>query len=376
MKVLYLLRYYPTLTETFVNNEISGVMATGVSVTVASLGHREDAALAADLPTAPVLQVPRHPLRGRLRPPTPGQRWLAAHQRPKDVARLPWLAHAAAGFDRIHVHFAGEAAELAHALRLDTGLPYTVTVHAADLFKPRPALDEVLAGADAVLAISEHNARLVQARLNNVGASAVPVWLVRCGPDTRFWLPSPLPEGPLRALFVGRPVPKKGLDVLLAAWAGLGLPDARLDLVTELPRGASLPPGARCLGLLPPRGVREAMGAANLFVLACRAAPDGDLDGVPVSLMEALASGRPVITTPVSGIPELVADDPSAPRPGPQEVGWLVPPDDPAALRDALRSATAPERALRGERGLNRLWERGFTLEDQVKGLLAALGLG
>ena len=132
--------------------------------------------------------------------------------------------------------------------------------------------------------------------------------------------------------------------------------------------------GVTSLGLLPPRGVRAAMGEANLFVLPCRPAPDGDLDGVPVSLMEAMAAGRPVISTPVSGVPELIADDPEHPAPGPVEVGWLVPPDAPLVLADALRAATEPERLTRGRAAPDRLWQRGFTLKDQVSGVLSAWG--
>lgn len=376
MKVLYLLRYYPTLTETFVNNEIAGVQARGVGVAVASLGTREDGGLQDELPGVPVYPVPRSPLRGLFGPDSAGERWLGRHQRPRDAARLPDLQEIARDHDHVHVHFAGEAAEFAHALHLDHGLPYSVTVHAADLFKPRPALDEVLAGASAVVAISHHAAAILRDRLTRAGAGAVPVHVVHCGPDPKSWAPLPLPEPALNALFVGRPVAKKGLDALLEAWAGLERPEASLELVTDLPPGTRLPPGVTSLGLLPPREVRAAMTRANAFVLPCRRAPDGDLDGVPLALMEAMAMGRPVLTTPISGIPELVCDDPEAPHTGDCAVGWLATPDDPRALRALLQQmADCPrERALRGAAGPSRLWERAFTLEDQVTGVMAAWG--
>jgi colanic acid/amylovoran biosynthesis glycosyltransferase len=107
------------------------------------------------------------------------------------------------------------------------------------------------------------------------------------------------------------------------------------------------------------------MAAASVLVLPCRRAASGDMDGVPMVLMEAMAMGRPVVTTSLSGIPELVD----------ASVGWLVPPEDPAALVRALREATSREEcARRGERGPARLRERRFTLEDQVAGVLAAWG--
>lgn len=362
MTVLYLLRYYPTLTETFVSNELRALAAAGEAVAVARLGARADGVMAPPLEEVPVLDVPRHSLAGILGPASPGERWLSRHQRPKDVRRLAWLRGRLAGVTRLHVHFAGEAAEWAHALHLDTGLPYTVTVHAVDLFKPRPSLYEVLAAAEVVLTVAEHH----QARLAELGLASR---LLRCGPDLPTWaaLPEP-PAGPLRALFVGRDVPKKGLDLLLAAWSELAregaLPEgAHLDLVG--PERTELPPGVTAHGLRPPHVVAAFMGAAHLALLPSRRAEDGDLDGVPVVLMEALAAGRPVIGAAVSGVPELVDE----------AVGWLVPPDDVEALAEALREALDPEeRARRGAAGPSRLQARGFTLEQQVAGLRAAWG--
>lgn len=365
MKVLYLLRYYPALSETFVANELGALAAHGVSATVASLGVRADAALAPPSPV-PVLEVPRRPLSPLLRRTSPGEAALRAWQRPKDARRYAWLRDHLPEVDHVHVHFAGEAAEWAYALSADHGLPYTVTVHAADLHRPRPSLAAVLGGARRVLAVSEHGATLLRALTDT------PVDLVRCGPDLTRWNPEPLPAGPLAALFLGRNVPKKGLPTLVQAW-GAGLPDgATLSLITD-PAPAPLPPGVRALGLLRPDEVQRQIRAHNLVVLPCQRAPDGDLDGVPLALMEALALGRPVLSTTVGGVPELLAQDPA--RPEHSDVGWLVPPEDPAALRAALIAATAPDaRAIRGAGGPARLASRGFSLEAQVAGVLRAWG--
>ena len=365
MRVLYLLRYYPTLTETFVHNEIRGVMreTPGLEVRIAALGMRDDGVPPEGLPDVPVLRPPRRPLQAPLVwRPSPGERWLARHQRPKDVARLRWLAGQVEGVDHVHVHFAGEAAEWAHALWLDRGLPYSVTTHAVDLFRPRPSLVEVLSAAREVLTVAEHHV----ANLRGLGIAAVRV--VRCGPDLDAVPVLPLPEGAgLRALFVGRNVPKKGLGVLLEAWRAARLPaGARLRLVTD--GQEALPPGVERLGAQPPSRVMQELGASNLVVLPCQRAPDGDLDGVPVVLMEALAAGRPVLTTPVSGIPELVD----------AEVGWLVPPGDAGALARALEeiAGDAVGRAVRGGAGRARLVARGFALEAQVRGVRRAWGVG
>ena len=353
MRVLYLLRYYPTVSETFVYREIDALVARGVAVTIAALGARPDGRLQDEPPDAPVQMVPRRPLVGRLARATVGMQWLREHQRPKDVQRLPWLKRLARQFDRIHVHFGGEAAELAHAIHLDTGLPYTVTVHAVDLFRPRAALEEVLAAAQSVLTVADHHVK----HLADLGITAR---RLRCGPDLGSWRVRPLPGPALRALFVGRNVPKKGLSTLLDAWTQMPA-DARLEVISD--HAGPVPAGVTVIGLQPPGAVRRRMADANLLVLPSRVAADGDRDGVPVVLMEALASGRPVVAGDVGGISELVDD----------AVGWLVPPDDRGLLLRALIEACDPARRLeRGRRGPLQLKERGFTLADQVGGLLEA----
>jgi hypothetical protein len=113
-------------------------------------------------------------------------------------------------------------------------------------------------------------------------------------------------------------------------------------------------------------GIRAAMARATAFVLPCVVAPDGDQDGIPLVILEAMAAGLPVVTTPVSGIPELVDD----------EVGWLVPPGDVDALRSVLLEILEnPEEALqRGRRGRERLRAMGRSLEAQVQGMLGLWG--
>ncbi len=360
VKVLYLLRYYPCLSETFVRDEVRALEARGVDITIASLGSRADARLVpADAqPAARVWTIPRRGL-DRLRPwrtVSAGEQFLRSCQRPKDAARLPWLRArvAAAAFDRVHVHFAGEAAELAHALWLDLQVPYTVTVHAVDLFRPRPSLATVLRHAEAVITISEHHRRY----LADQGLTA---HVVRCGPELSRWasLPPP-PPGPVRALLVARDVPKKGIDTLLSAWPP-GDAHAHLHLLSD--HSGPLPERCTRAPLAPPVVVQQAMAACNVVVLPCRIAVDGDRDGVPMVLMEAVAAGRPVLSCPVAGVPELVCP------PGAAPCGWLVPSDDPLALRRAFDAMTPAARDAHSP-GPRHLQQLGFSLDAQANGLL------
>lgn len=361
MRVLYVLRYYPTLTETFVLREIAELHRRGVEVRVAALGRRDDGASPDALPPVPVVRPPRG--LGSVRLVGPVLRLLSGpdraswrartrHLRPKDALRVAWLAREARWADRLHVHFAGEAAVWAAAAAKLAGVPWGVMVHAVDLFRPRPELPDLLRSAQPLLTVAEHHRAWIRER------HGVDARVLRCGPPVDG-IPAADPGrhgGPLRVISVGRWVPKKGLDLLVDACARDG---HALRLVSP---GA--PPLPFPAGPVPPARVPALLAEAQLFALPARVAQDGDRDGVPVALMEAMAARLPVLTTPVAGIPELVDE----------RVGWLVPPDEPAALRAALAEiAHSPaERALRGARGPARLVERGFTLEAQVSGLLDA----
>ena len=105
-----------------------------------------------------------------------------------------------------------------------------------------------------------------------------------------------------------------------------------------------------------------ALGTADLAVLACRRAADGDLDGIPVFLMEAAGRGIPVVTTAVSGIPELVG----------QDGGWLATPGDPAELAALIRTALElPEQAELRVKALRERIATEFAPELQASRLLA-----
>ncbi len=366
LRVLYLLRYYPTLTETFVYREIRELQRRGHEVAVATMGGRGDGALQDELPELMPLMPPTRPgylpLLAQLAPVLAGARgrrvlsWLRRELRGKDALKALWLAGQARHYDRVHVHFAGEAATWALAARRLHGTPYTVTVHAVDLFKPGPRLAELLAEAERVFTISSYNQALLASRYGQRST------LLRCGVPPWPGPPTRPATQPLELVAVGRWVPKKGLDLLVEAVEALDRP-VRLHLVSDAP-GELASDRVRVHGLLPQAELRRVLAGAGLVALPCRRAADGDQDGIPVVLMEALSAGLPVLSTPVSGVPELVDE----------AVGWMVPPDDPRALEDALRQiADRPEqRAQRGACGPARLEAGGFTLRAQVDGLIDA----
>lgn len=366
-RVLYLLRYHPTLTETFVYREIQALEELGYDVEIGTLGPRADGALQDIALRARVHTPPQGPLRSSLlRSLAPSlldasvRDALRSLRRDRPLRRALdalFLARLACEYPWVHVHFCGEAAEWALAARRMGGPPYTVMVHAVDLFKPRRSMAELLRGATRVFTISEYNRVLLRERY------AVDATLLRCGVPIGELRATPS-TAPLRVVAVGRFVPKKGFELLIQAIECACFP-VTLTLVSDIPRSFESD-RVRVLGLLPPAQVRELLLGASLLALPCRRAPDGDMDGIPVVLMEAMALGLPVLSTRLGGIPELVDE----------KVGWLVEPDSVEALVQALGTiAQEPEeRQRRGSRGPGRLQERGFTLSAQVARLIELWG--
>jgi glycosyltransferase involved in cell wall biosynthesis len=351
---LYILRYYPTLTETFVYRELDELARRGHRPLVAALGARPDGALQDQPPQVRVWRAPRGPRTWASWP-----RLSARHLGWKASFRVGALLRAARawGVTRVHAHFVGEGAAWGAVVAEALGVPLSITPHAVDLFKPRSDCGGLLAKAERVIAITEFHRRWLR---EHYGVEA-PV--VRCGVHVPRGSSVAVRAGaePLRLISVGRDVPKKGMAALAAVCAEL--PEVSARLVTDAPRLA----GPRCeVGPLPPGQVPAALARAHVFALALRQATDGDMDGMPIAILEAMAAGLPVIAGDVAGVAEVVD----------AEVGWLVPAGDDPALRSALLEALAdPTRcAEKGAAGRARLLARGLTVEAQVDGLLQAWG--
>jgi glycosyltransferase involved in cell wall biosynthesis len=351
--VLYVLKRFPRLSETFVLRELLALEERGERILIDSLLPPEEGPRHPELTRlrAPVRQLPRHP---RLRDPqvarahlriashAPG-RWLVMALRSRSD-REAWRRCLQAGLAaarirdegvrHVHAHFATAAAVVARDAGALTAVPVTVTAHAKDVFHRdnAPLLSSRVRGVGAVVTVTEHNAVHLRKVL-----PGMPVHVVRNGvPRCPARAADGRNPGPL--LCVSRLVPKKGIDCLLSAVAVLTplRPGLRLEVIGSGPEDAALRRQAEELGIdgrvefrgaLPSTGVLEALNRCSMLVLPCRIDESGDRDGLPTVLLEALACGTPVVTTDILGLPELV-------RHG--ETGLAVPPDDPVALARAI----------------------------------------
>jgi glycosyltransferase involved in cell wall biosynthesis len=261
----------------------------------------------------------------------------------------------AEGVGHLHAHFATNATTIALLARELGGPPYSFTIHGPHDLTAGPllALDRKARGAKFVAAVSHHTRGQLLRYASPEDWTRIRI--VRCGLDGPFLSqPSaPLPSA-RRILCVARFDPEKGHLVLLEAAARLvaeGL-DFRIELIgdgvlrPEIERSIErlgLSRHVELLGWKKSLEVRDRLLASRVFVLPSLA------EGLPVVLMEALALERPVISTYVAGIPELVVDG---------ENGWLVPASSVEDLACALRAALlAPDETLArmGARGRERV---------------------
>lgn len=263
--------------------------------------------------------------------------------------------------EHIHAHFVGHPATAAWVIQRLTGIRYSVTAHAYELFQDNDFLKPRVRAARFVVTISKFNADFLFRFCSGV---TPPISVVRAGivledfPYRERRLPQ---SGPVHALAVGSLIEHKGHRVLLEALADPALERVQLTIVGDGPERPSLEAAARAAGLaarvrfLGARREDEVsllMRDCDLFVLPSLIAPSGRMEGVPVVLMEAMASGAPVVATRLSGIPELVIDG---------ETGRLAAQGDVANLRAQISAALAdPESATRMARAARRRVEREF----------------
>ena len=277
--------------------------------------------------------------------------------------------------DHVHVHFANRAAHTALFLKEISGIPFSVTAHGQDFMKDLGSDDllrEICAAAEFVAAETDYSRELICQRCPH---SAAKIHRVYNGIDLEhFPTPAQGTTNPVpRIISVGRLVPFKGFEYLVDACAELARRgfDFVCDIVGDGPLrdrlGAkidmlNLSSRINLLGSLSQRAVLEKIQAADIFALASVIDAQGASDVFPTVILEAMASARPVVSTRLAGIPELVVDG---------ETGVLVSPGDTAALTCALEQLLRdPELRLRfGRAGRARI-EQHFRIEDTVAPLL------
>jgi glycosyltransferase involved in cell wall biosynthesis len=255
----------------------------------------------------------------------------------QSLALARWMAED--GVAHVHAHWATMPTTAAVLASRHLGVRFSFTAHAWDIFVRNPSLKAKVELAERIFTCTEYNRRYLAHWRPELKDKVLCAYH---GVDLgRFQAPSPGghaadPE-PL-FLSVGRLVDTKGFDVLLAAYRLLRDRGCafRALIVGEGPLRRSLQRRIRRAGLegcvaLRPVLTREALRAlyaqAFAFVLPCVVARNGDRDGIPNVILEAMAMRLPVVSTMVSGIPEAVQD---------RRTGLLVPPRDPSAVADAL----------------------------------------
>jgi glycosyltransferase involved in cell wall biosynthesis len=257
-----------------------------------------------------------------------------------------------------------------------TGIPYSITVHAHDIFVEKPMLATKIRDAVFISSISEFNrkylAELLGAWVNEKTR------IVRCGVEPSQYRASSRKDfeaaDGLEIISVGSLQPYKGQIFLVQACAALmqrGIPfhcqivgggDLHAALENAI-HEYGLEGHVELLGARTQTEVSHFLQAANCYVQPSIVTPTGKMEGIPVALMEAMASGIPVVATAISGVPELV-------RPG--ETGWLVTPENADALADALTDIyqNPAEASHRAELGQRWVLEE-FELSSNVRKLAA-----
>jgi glycosyltransferase involved in cell wall biosynthesis len=254
----------------------------------------------------------------------------------------------ATGIDHLHAHFLTVAAQTAHIVHLLTGVPYTVTAHAKDIYRSTVDWDlaaRIASHAVALVTVCDANVRFLAARLpttttttTTTTAATARVVRIYNGLGPQQPATSWQQRTPGLILGIGRLVEKKGFDRLLDAFALLAprRPELRCVLIGDGEQRTRLEDQIRRLdiadrvevmGAQPQQVVADWLRRAHVLVAPCQVGTDGNQDALPTVLLEALAAGLPTVATRVAGIPEIIEHG---------RQGLLVDGDDPATIASAV----------------------------------------
>lgn len=359
-RVTYVVSLFPSWSETFIVREIRALIEQGVDVRIVSLKRPRDMLLQTDaaalmdrvrVPQGPiatirgvVLAIGTRPtavlgaaaviVGGMWRQPVAMLKSLAALAR--GLEHFAWLRRFDPQF--IHAHWATYPSTVAWALGRILDRPFGFTAHAHDIFANNQLLPHKLRESALAITISHYNVAWLDRHVSTSAHQKLQV--VHCGVDLGNipWRAAERTENLILA--VGRLHPIKGFQTLIEALAQLRDRGQtfRCDIVGDGPLRESLQAlvnshglqdRVELLGAQPQETIRQLLQQSCIFALPSQVAADGGRDGIPVALMEAMASGPAVVSCRTSGIPELIHDG---------EHGLLVPERDPAALARALQT--------------------------------------
>jgi glycosyltransferase involved in cell wall biosynthesis len=404
LRVAFVLKGYPRLSEAFIAQEIAALERCGLEILIVSLRKPTDARrhpIHHEI-RAPVQYLPEYLLRQPLRVL---HSWWKLRRSPRyGAARAAWLkdlrrdatpnrirrfgqalvlaAELPADVERLHAHFLHTPASVTRYAAILRGLPWSGSAHAKDIWTtPEWEKREKLADCDWLVTCTcvnrDHLAALAPAGRVELVYHGIDLARFAPPPSTRIGTDGSDARHPVTILSVARLVEKKGTDLLVDALARLPKElHWRFVHIGAGPLKPKLQRQAADLGIADriawkgPRAHDEVLDEyrqADLFALACRVARDGDRDGLPNVLAEAQSQALACVATRVSAIPELIADG---------ATGVLVQENDVAALAGALEALIrdpSRRRAL-GEAGRARVRAR-FTLEANFARLALKFGV-
>ena len=370
-----ILKGYPRISETFISNEILLLEKLGFKIHIFSMRHPREPfchesvtkikAAVDYLPESLLAHIPKllfHNFRQLRKRPgdyvgtlkTALKRFL----RTKKPATVKHMLQAGflvdrllpgSGVTHLHAHFAHSPTSVAMFANRLCGIPFSFTAHAKDIFTSDPRqLREKILLARFVVTCTEYNRRYLM-RLAN--GDQVSIHRIYHGIDINLFSGYEKEEAlssPYQIFTVARMTKKKGLHTVYMALRHLadqGIPirhtligdgDDRRQILALIER-LGLKPITQWLGTQPHGVVLSHYRKADLFVLGCEVAPNGDRDGIPNVFLESMAMGVPVVATTVSAIPELIENE---------TTGLLVPPGEPLKMAEAM-SRLLTERPLR-----------------------------
>lgn len=386
---------FPRLSETFILNEVLELERQGVEVEVFSLmapgdGRYHGSLSQLKLTIRYIQREKPESSWAKLAEFAPGlvppmERWeravdfLRKYRIPKDLdmllrALIIGAEAKSSGVQHLHAHFATISTRMAALVHLLYGIPYSFTCHAKDIFREtvdRELFRDLVENSAFAITVSDFNRNYILE--NTPGVNASKIIRLYNGIDLNFFEPSEESRktDPLEIISVGRLVPKKGFDHLLKAISllkkenvnfrttiiGDGEEKGRLqDLSTQL----GLDSEVHFTGALPIEEVRRRCAESSMMALACVPDTDGNMDALPTVLLEALALDLPIVTTTLTGCPEIVGDD----------AGLLVEPANSVALAESIGNLATQIKAGKLVKGTARARaEKLFNLSSNVSTL-------